>query len=155
MNNLNEYKRRFYNLMESTLGDVKPLISEQPTPTTVTVDQNVSKSENPLAKEVESLKLLKQELENTKKQLESKKDLVGGTLLKRIGDYFRIRKLRKDNEKLSDQLEYLERDIKRYKDGKIVGNENAGLITTLSLTIYYIGVFLGANQIFCPPVARL
>ena len=28
MNNLNEYKRRFYNLMESTLGDVKPLIME-------------------------------------------------------------------------------------------------------------------------------
>ena len=28
MNNLNEYKRRFYNLMESTLGNVKPLIYE-------------------------------------------------------------------------------------------------------------------------------
>jgi hypothetical protein len=28
MNNLNEYKKRFYNLMESTLGDVKPLIME-------------------------------------------------------------------------------------------------------------------------------
>jgi len=29
MNNINEYKKRFYNLMESTLGDVRPLISEQ------------------------------------------------------------------------------------------------------------------------------
>jgi hypothetical protein len=29
MNNLNEYKNRFYNLMESTIGDIKPLISEQ------------------------------------------------------------------------------------------------------------------------------
>ena len=29
MENITEYKRRFYNLMESTLGDVKPLISEQ------------------------------------------------------------------------------------------------------------------------------
>ena len=29
MKNINEYKRRFYNLMESTLGDVKPLIAEQ------------------------------------------------------------------------------------------------------------------------------
>ena len=28
MENINEYKKRFYNLMESTLGDVKPLISE-------------------------------------------------------------------------------------------------------------------------------
>jgi len=28
MRNINEYKKRFYNLMESTLGDVKPLISE-------------------------------------------------------------------------------------------------------------------------------
>jgi len=32
MRNINEYKRRFYNLMESTLGDVKPLISEQNEP---------------------------------------------------------------------------------------------------------------------------
>jgi hypothetical protein len=32
MENINEYKRRFYNLMESTLGDVKPLISEQNEP---------------------------------------------------------------------------------------------------------------------------
>ena len=29
MKNINEYKKRFYNLMESTMGDVKPLISEQ------------------------------------------------------------------------------------------------------------------------------
>ena len=29
MKNINEYKRRFYNLMESTLGDVRPLITEQ------------------------------------------------------------------------------------------------------------------------------
>ena len=29
MGNINEYKKRFYNLMESTLGDAKPLISEQ------------------------------------------------------------------------------------------------------------------------------
>jgi hypothetical protein len=28
MNNLNEYKNRFYTLMESTIGDVKPLINE-------------------------------------------------------------------------------------------------------------------------------
>ena len=32
MENINEYKKRFYNLMESTLGDVKPLISEQNEP---------------------------------------------------------------------------------------------------------------------------
>jgi len=29
MNNLNQYKKRFYTLMESTMGDVKPLIIEQ------------------------------------------------------------------------------------------------------------------------------
>lgn len=29
MNNINEYKKRFYNLMESTMGDAKPLINEQ------------------------------------------------------------------------------------------------------------------------------
>jgi hypothetical protein len=29
MNNIEQYKKRFYNLMESTIGDAKPLISEQ------------------------------------------------------------------------------------------------------------------------------
>ena len=29
MTNINNYKKRFYNLMESTMGDVKPLIIEQ------------------------------------------------------------------------------------------------------------------------------
>ena len=32
MNNINQYKKRFYNLMESTMGDVKPLIIEGKTP---------------------------------------------------------------------------------------------------------------------------
>ena len=31
MNNIEQYKERFYNLMESTMGDVRPIISEQPT----------------------------------------------------------------------------------------------------------------------------
>jgi hypothetical protein len=29
MNNINQYKKRFYKLMESTIGDVKPLICEE------------------------------------------------------------------------------------------------------------------------------
>lgn len=29
MSNIEQYKNRFFNLMESTLGDVKPLINEQ------------------------------------------------------------------------------------------------------------------------------
>jgi hypothetical protein len=32
MKSINEYKKRFYNLMESTMGDAKPLISEQGKP---------------------------------------------------------------------------------------------------------------------------
>jgi hypothetical protein len=31
MNNIEQYRKRFYNLMESTMGDVRPIISEQPT----------------------------------------------------------------------------------------------------------------------------
>jgi hypothetical protein len=31
MNNINKYKKRFYNLMESTMGDAKPLINEDNT----------------------------------------------------------------------------------------------------------------------------
>ena len=37
MRNLNEYKNRFNQLMESTIGDVKPLITEQPTGDTTTI----------------------------------------------------------------------------------------------------------------------
>jgi len=35
MKNINDYKKRFYNLMESTIGDSKPLIKEDPDPTDV------------------------------------------------------------------------------------------------------------------------
>jgi len=35
MKNINDYKKRFYNLMESTMGDSKPLIKEDPDPTDV------------------------------------------------------------------------------------------------------------------------
>jgi len=31
MNNIEQYRKRFFNLMESTMGDVRPIISEQPT----------------------------------------------------------------------------------------------------------------------------
>ena len=31
MNNIEQYRKRFYNLMESTMGDVRPILSEQPT----------------------------------------------------------------------------------------------------------------------------
>jgi hypothetical protein len=31
MKNIENYKSRFFSLMESTMGDVKPLISEQET----------------------------------------------------------------------------------------------------------------------------
>jgi hypothetical protein len=31
MKNIEQYKKRFFNLMESTIGDIRPIISEQPT----------------------------------------------------------------------------------------------------------------------------
>ena len=33
MNNIEQYRKRFYNLMESTIGNVKPLIKEEETTT--------------------------------------------------------------------------------------------------------------------------
>ena len=36
MRNLNQYRNRFFTLMESTIGNVKPLVSEQLTGTTGT-----------------------------------------------------------------------------------------------------------------------
>jgi hypothetical protein len=32
MNNIEQYKKRFFNLMESTIGDIRPLINEQGEP---------------------------------------------------------------------------------------------------------------------------
>lgn len=54
MKNINEYKKRFFNLLESQMGDVKPLISEQAattkknvaTKSTATQTQNVSEGLN-------------------------------------------------------------------------------------------------------------
>ena len=77
-------------------------------------------------------------MEYEKDQLEDKKGLVGGTLSSRIKDYFKVRKLRRQNEKLESQLKVLEKDIQRYKDGKVIGEENGGLIATIGIILTYI-----------------
>ena len=46
MKNIEQYKRRFYKLMESTIGDVKPLISEQPERPVPTPTPNPAYSNN-------------------------------------------------------------------------------------------------------------
>ena len=150
MKNIEQYKERFYNLMESTMGDVRPLISEQsetsPQLPPSAPSPDISKPISITAKEIEYLKKLKQELEYAKDQLEDEKELVGGTLLSRIKDYFKVRKLRRQNEKLESQLRLLEKDIQRYKDGKVIGNENGGLIATISLILIYItGIIAGPD----------
>jgi hypothetical protein len=38
MNNIEQYKNRFFNLMESTIGDVRPLITEQNIPSSATTE---------------------------------------------------------------------------------------------------------------------
>jgi len=131
---------RFRQLIESKSGDVKPLINEEEEPLPTTTPPNVSNSEsrNQLTKEKEYLEKLKQELEYAKDQLEDEKEYVGGTLLSRIRDYFKVRKLRRQNEKLESQLRLLEKDIQRYKDGKVIGNENGGLIATIGIILTYI-----------------
>jgi hypothetical protein len=132
------------------MGDVRPLISEQSEtspqlPPSAPSPDN-SKPISITAKEIEYLKKLKQELEYAKDQLEDEKELVGGTLLSRIKDYFKVRKLRRQNEKLESQLRLLEKDIQRYKDGKVIGNENGGLIATISLILIYItGIIAGPD----------
>jgi hypothetical protein len=155
MKNIEQYKERFYNLMESTMGDVRPLISEQSEtspqlppsePPLNYSEPNKSKPFGATIEEIKYLKRLQQELEYAKDQLEDEKELVGGTLLSRIKDYFKVRKLRRQNEKLESQLRLLEKDIQRYKDGKIIGNENGGLIATISLILIYItGIIAGPD----------
>jgi hypothetical protein len=44
MNNIEQYKNRFFNLMESTIGDVRPLISEQSTTVPTGTGEELSKS---------------------------------------------------------------------------------------------------------------
>ena len=148
MNNIEEYRKRFNSLLESSMGDVKPLISEQPEtspqlppsepPIHPEYKPDNSKPISITAQEIEYLKRLKVQLEYEKDQLEDKKGLVGGTLSSRIKDYFKVRKLRRQNEKLESQLRMLEKDIQRYKDGKVIGNENTGLIASIGAIITYI-----------------
>ena len=54
----------------------------------------------PMDKEIIALEELKTQLEKTKKELEFKKQVVGGTTIDRIRNYFRIRKIRKENQTL-------------------------------------------------------
>ena len=155
MNNIEEYRKRFNSLLESTMGDVRPLISEQSEtspqlppsePPLQYPKRDNSKPISVTVEEIKYLKRLQQELEYAKDQLEDEKELVGGTLLSRIKDYFKVRKLRRQNEKLESQLRLLEKDIQRYKDGKVIGNENGGLIATIAIIITYItGIIAGPD----------
>ena len=147
MNNIEQYRKRFNSLLESTMGDVRPLISEQSEtspqlpPSAPPPDYSKPDKSKPIsvtAEEIEYLKRLKVQLEYEKDQLEDEKGLVGGTLSSRIKDYFKVRKLRRQNEKLESQLRMLEKDIQRYKDGKVIGNENMGLIASIGAIITYI-----------------
>ena len=97
----------------------------------------------PMDKEIIALEDLKKELEKTKKQLEFKKQVVGGRTVDRIRNYFNIRKLRKENQKLESQLKELERDIKDLESGKVLTtSQKEAIVGTIGGIITYIGVII-------------
>ncbi len=66
MENVNQYKDRFYTLLESTMGDIKPLLSEQ---IEIQKEINVNELERVVSDAQEKLsKIKREEEENIKKQ---------------------------------------------------------------------------------------
>ena len=54
MNKINKYKNRFYNLMESTMGDVRPIVSEQLSNTGRKVPPVTGNQTKPIAKPIDN-----------------------------------------------------------------------------------------------------
>lgn len=129
--------KRIIRLTESDLTRiVKRVIKEQESLTTFPGGTSMDK-------EIEALEELKKQLENTKKDLELDKKNVGGATIDRIRKYFTIRKLRKENKELEDQLKELERDIKDLESGKVLTTTQKKHITyTIGSIIGYIGAII-------------
>jgi hypothetical protein len=97
----------------------------------------------PMDKEIIALEELKTQLEKTKKELEFKKQVVGGTTIDRIRNYFRIRKIRKENQTLEIELKQLERDIKDLESGKVLtSSQKEAIVGTIGGIITGIGVIV-------------
>jgi hypothetical protein len=82
MKNINDYKKRFYNLMESTMGDSKPLINEQYTP-----EKEITQAFQTLCNTLNAARLAKLPDTATKKypQLTVKKTIEGN-----LGDVWKF-----------------------------------------------------------------
>ena len=129
--------KRIIRLTESDLTRiVKRVIKEQST-------LDAFSGGTPMDKEIIALEELKTQLEKTKKELEFKKQVVGGATIDRIRNYFRIRKIRKENQKLEDQLKELERDIKDLESGKVLTtSQKEAIVGTIGGIITHIGVII-------------
>ena len=129
--------KRIIRLTESDLTRiVKRVIKEQST-------LDAFSGGTPMDKEIIALEELKTQLEKTKKELEFKKQVVGGTTIDRIRNYFRIRKIRKENQKLEVQLKELERDIKDLESGKVLTtSQKEAIVGTIGGIITHIGVII-------------
>jgi hypothetical protein len=66
MNNIEQYKNRFFNLMESTIGDVKPLMTEQINPDDIKEYKGKWSISNMMKNEV-SKKMYKDAIDNNTK----------------------------------------------------------------------------------------
>jgi hypothetical protein len=104
-----------------------------------------SSDKTAMEKEIAELELLKKELESAKSNLESKKKIVGGTLKGRIKNYFKIRKIRNQNEKLEEELMGLEEDIKDFEDGKLLtDNQKKTILLSIGSAIAHIALVVKA-----------
>lgn len=129
--------KRIIRLTENDLTRiVKRVIKEQENLTTFSGGTSMDK-------EIMALEELKTQLEKTKKDLELKKQIVGGRTVDRIRNYFNIRKLRKENQKLESQLKELERDIKDLESGKVLTtSQKEAIVGTIGGIITYIGIII-------------
>ncbi len=101
---------------------------------------NPSVDQTAMEKEIKALEELKLELEKTKKELELKNQVVGGRLIDRIKNYFKIRKIRKENQTLETQITQLEKDFKDLESGKILtDSQKKEIIASITQIIVGIG----------------
>jgi hypothetical protein len=96
-----------------------------------------------MEKEVAKMEQLQYELKETLKELENKKNQVGGKLLPRIKNWFKLSKLYRENSNLRLRIEQTEKDIEDYNNGKLLSdNEKNQLMAHIGQVIAIIGTFI-------------
>ena len=96
-----------------------------------------------MEKYLAEMEKLQYELKETLKELENKKNQVGGKLLPRIKNWFKLNKIHKENYNLRSRIEQTEKDIEAYNNGKLLSDSEINvLMARIGQVIAAIGAFI-------------